>query len=162
DGGEVNRTFARNQRMMHSCRSDVFEMEMAYIGRQAQNRRSRLVSDTIEMSDIEVKPQSRRIGLIHQFQKLVGGFNEESRLGFDEQQDTFSFGMLSHGLELLHKLTQCRRPGTARFNRSARLGSDRRSVQLARQGEAPDGMFDPDTPIVPIRFDPRRMPVFLT
>ena len=48
-----------------------------------------------------------------------------------------------------------------RFDRTARFGRDARRAEFLRQRERAFRVVDANLPIVPIRLDPRRVPVFL-
>ena len=46
------------------------------------------------MADVEVQPDRRRVDVLHEFQKLIGRLDEQTRLRLDQQQNAFLLRML--------------------------------------------------------------------
>ena len=71
------------------------------------------------------------------------------------------FGQRRIGKTSILKQLQRRLPGAARLHRAAWLGGNARRPQFAGQRQGADGVIDAYLAIVPVRLDPRRVPVFL-
>src|SRR5262249_30724471 len=106
--------------MMHATGGNVFQVEVPNVLRQPAYRRRWLVADAIEMADVEVQGDGRRIDVLHQFQKLIGLLDQEVRLRLNEQENALRFGVLRDRLEHLDKEPKRCRPRRSRLHWPAR------------------------------------------
>ena len=68
----------------------------------------RVVADAVEVADVEVQADRRRIDVLHELQELVGRLDQQARLRLDEQQHAFLLGVLGDRLEHLDEQLQGR------------------------------------------------------
>ena len=61
-----------------------FQVEVPDVRGQAVDRRRRFVADAVEMADVEVQADRRRLDVLHQLEELVGGFDQQARFRLDQ------------------------------------------------------------------------------
>src|SRR5262249_30191687 len=92
-GGKVDGPLAGDEVMMDTRDGDVFQVVVSGESRQPRHRRRRVVADTVEVADVEVEPDCRRIKVLHQFEELIGSLDEQIRLRFYQKQYALLLGV---------------------------------------------------------------------
>src|SRR5205823_5226817 len=85
-GGEVDGTVAGDEVVVDARRGDVLQVEVADVLPDARDGGGGVVADAEGVADVEVKPHGGGVDVPDELQELVGGFDEEARLGLDQQQ----------------------------------------------------------------------------
>ena len=74
---------------------DVFEMVMPRVARHLLNPILRVFADAVCMADVEVEADHRRVDATRKIQILLKVFDQQARLGLDQELHAFAFGVPS-------------------------------------------------------------------
>jgi len=94
------------------------------------------------MADVEVHADGGRVNVLHQFEELVGGLDEQAGLRLDQEQDALLLGVLGDGPKRFNELRRA-------------LGSiSQRMLTLTLRGLERDGLVTRTMfPSIPPRVD---------
>ncbi len=161
DGLEIDGAFAGDQVGVVAVGGNILDVVVARVRGHLRNPVLRFLPHAKRMADVEVEPQGRRVDAPGKLQVLLESLDQQARLRFNQQIDALLFGIFNARHDFLVE-DVCRvAPGLTFFQGAAGLGLNARRPQFPRQAQRANRVFTANRPVVPIRLDPRRVPVRL-
>ena len=157
---EVDHPFTGHQVVVLPRGGDVFQMHVFDERGKLADGFRRVVLHAVEVADVEVQAEVRRVEVPGEFEVLVRRFNQQVRLGFHQQRHADLLRMFHHRFQLFHKQLEALVPGAA-IQRATGLGGDARCAEFRRQAQRFLGVLGTNTAVVCIWLDPARIPVLL-
>ena len=158
---EVDRAGSWHHVVVNTGGGDILQVHMPDMGRQHRDHQGGILPHAVAVADVKIEAQPWRAEPSHELHGLLGSFNQQARLWFNQQLDPLAFGVLENRLDLLDEQVKRTGPRRPRLDRTTRLGGDAWGAQFPGKGQRPFRMVDPNEPIIAVRLNPTGVPVLL-